>query len=167
MYSLNQYADDKKKYYKKDNTILYRGSKMPLSSLLSYEKAKEKIIILTAFTSMSIKKEIAQKFAKVKNKNSKLFSVMFYITNIFKHNWKSNGIDVHDIAKYKKELEVLFHPFSFYIIKNVKINLEKKTAEIYLETIGKKEILEEKIKEGYNIKYNEDSKIVESTKSFD
>ena len=162
MYSLNQYGYDKQKFYNCDNAILYRGAKLYLSSLLSYEKAKEKIIILTAFTSMSMKKEKAEKFAKVKNKDSKEFSVMFYITNLSKTNWISNGIDVHDISKYKKELEVLFHPFSFYIVKNVKINVENKTAEIYLETIGKKEILEEKIKNGYYVKYNKDLKIVES-----
>ncbi len=41
------------------------------------------------------------------------------------------------------------------------IDLENYTADIYLETIGKKEILEEKIKLGKEIKYNEKEKIIE------
>ena len=41
------------------------------------------------------------------------------------------------------------------------IDLENYKADIYLETIGKKEILEEKIIFGKEIKYNEQEKILE------
>ena len=41
------------------------------------------------------------------------------------------------------------------------IDFEKHTADIYLETIGKKEILEEKIKEDKSISYNYIDNIME------
>ncbi len=43
----------------------------------------------------------------------------------------------------------------------MKIDTEKHTADIYLETIGKKEILEEKIKEEKSIRYNYIENIME------
>ena len=80
------------------------------------------------------------------------------------HNeeWKSNGIDIHDISKYKGEKEILFLPFSFFLITKVNIEFVQKNAEIHLETIEKKDILEEAIKSGNRVKYNEDKKIMES-----
>ena len=165
MYSLNEYAIENQKYYN-DNKIIYRGTKMYLSSLLSYEKAKGKIIIFTSFTSMTRKIKVAERFSN-KHKKIREFSVIYYITNLHNEEWISNGIDVKDISRHPKEEEILFHPFSFYIVKDVKINVESRVAEIYLETIEKKEILEKEIQIGKYVKYNENTKIVESFIKFD
>ena len=158
MYSLNKYGIQNGKYFNQNNTI-YRGAKLKYSSLLEYEKAKGKVIALTAFTSLSLELKVAQRFAKTKNKIE--FSTIYYINNRYYKDWISNGIDIIDIARYKKEKEVLFLPFSFYIINDVKINLADKKAEIYLETVGKKTILELEIQKGKVIKYNENLKIIE------
>ena len=162
MYSLNDYALENDKYYKEDNKILFRGTRMDFSSLLAYERAIGKIILLTSFTSMSQEKEKAVKFSIKKYNNSK-FSVLYYVTNIYKEKWISNGVDIKDVSKYKNEKEVLFQPFSFYIIKDVKIDLVNMKGEIYLQTIGKKEILEKEIQKGKHVSYNEVLNIVEST----
>ena len=69
---------------------------------------------------------------------------------------------MEDISMYKKEKEIIFLPFSFYYVREVQIDLYNYKADIYLETIGKKEILEEKIKIGKQINYNEKDKIMES-----
>ena len=71
MYSLNEYAKEKQKYFNYDNKIIYRGTKMCLSSLLYYEKAKGKIIIFTAFTSTSQRKKVAEWFANRHKRNKK------------------------------------------------------------------------------------------------
>jgi len=47
------------------------------------------------------------------------------------------------------------------LVKKVDIDTNNYTADIYLETIGKTEILEEKIKIGKSIIYNEKEKIME------
>ena len=55
----------------------------------------------------------------------------------------------------------LFQPFSFYYLKDIHIDIQKKTADIFLETVGKKEILEEKLRGGSEIKYSRKNKIME------
>ena len=91
------------------------------------------------------------------------FSVLFHITNLYKSekNWISNSVDIHKNSKYEKEKEFLFQPFSFYRVKKVEFDIKNFKADIHLETIGKKEILEEKIKFGKNIDYNEKENIMQ------
>ena len=62
---------------------------------------------------------------------------------------------------YETEKEILIQPFSFYRVIDVNLNEDNFTADISLETIGKKEILEEQIKLGKKIEYNEKENIME------
>jgi len=141
--------------------------KIQYSNILLYERAKGKIIILSSLTSTSPEENIAESFSGRKDsqsiyKYSQKFSVIFLIKNNFKKDWISNGIIVSDPdPKYKNEEEILFQPFSFFYVKDVKIDLKNYKEDIYLETVGKKEILEEKIKFGKEINYNEHEKIME------
>ena len=166
MYSLNNYANQEGKYYNLDKTVLFGGMKLPYSDILPYERAKGKIIVSSTFTSTYQEIKIAERFAGRKDtkylyKVKKKFSVIFIIKNNLKKNWISNGIRIADISCYKREKEVLYQPFSFYYVRDIMIDLENYKADIYLETIGKKEILEEKIIFGKEIKYNEQEKILE------
>jgi len=159
MYSLNSYAKKDKKFYTKNQETVYRGIKIPYSCLLPYIRAKGKIIVLTSFTSTSESKYKALSFSGRDNsvelyKTNLLFSVLFIIKNIWKKNWISNGINIQKESAYN-EKEILYQPFSFFFVSDVQINLEKYTADIYLETIGKTQILEEEIKKGKEIIYNE------------
>ena len=70
MLSLNQYGEKENKYYK-DEKVVYRGMNLDYISLLNYERAKNKIIILTSFTSTTEKKSISDNFAK-KYSNDKI-----------------------------------------------------------------------------------------------
>ena len=159
MYNLNIYAQKKEMYYNDNNKILYRGIKIPYSNLLPYERARGKIIILSPFTSATENKEVALVFAKRKKsqeiyKENLLFSVLYIIKNKWENNWISNGIKIQDNSVYKKEKEILFQPFSFYYVDKVDINLSKYTADIYLETMGKTEIFEEKLAKGKELFYD-------------
>jgi hypothetical protein len=64
-------------------------------------------------------------------------------------------------SNYKKEQEILYQPFSFYFVRNVEIDKEHYTANIYLETIGKMEILEEQLKFGKSIEFNSNKRIMQ------
>ena len=166
MYSLNKYAKKNHKFWDKNETVLHRGVKMTYSNLLPYERAKGKIILLSAFTSTSRKEDLAQSWAgrddtEALYRANLKFSVVFIIKNICNRNWISNGIDVKNEAQYKNEEEILYQPFSFYYVSEVKIDNEHYTADIYLDTIGKTEILEEKIKEGKEIEFNKNLRIME------
>ena len=166
MYHLNTYAQEKKLYCEKDKYELHRGIKLNYSSLLPYERAVGKIILLSAFTSTSEDVTRAERFAGRKNsislyKTNLKFSVIFKIKNYYKNDWVSNGINVQGISAIKKEKEILYQPFSFYYVRQVEIDYDHYSADIYLETIGKKEILEEKIKMRKEIKFNKDKGIME------
>ena len=161
MYSLNSYANKHKKFCEENEKILHRGAKLYYSCLLPYERAIGKVILFSAFTSSSESNDVAKNWAKRGKeeelfKKSSRFSVIFHIINNYKNKqWISNSINIQGEAKYKNEKEFLFQPFSFYKVKEVKIEIKNYTADITLETIGKTEILEEKIKNGKEIKYDE------------
>ena len=168
MYSLNKYAMENNKFCKENKKVLHRGAKLYYSCLLPYERALGKRILLSAFTSSSENEDIANNWAgrgreNEVYKNSLKFSVVFHITNLYDENdnWISNSIDVQDTTKYKIEKEYLFQPFSFYRVTKVNFDVKEHKADICLETVGKKEILEEQIKNGKKIKYNESKNIME------
>ena len=138
---------------------------MTYSSLLPYERAKGKVILLSSFTSTTEDVTIAEKFSGRKNTKSlyntrKRFSVILIIKNYYKKDWVPNGVNIQKLSVYD-EKEILYQPFSFYFVRNVEIDPKNYKADIYLETIGKQEILEEKIKIGKEIKYNEKEKIMQ------
>ena len=174
MYCLNSFASERNKYYKM-NEIIQRGLKLPYSCLQLYERAIGKIIILSSFTSSTLDKKLAIEWSgrdtiKEEYEKKLLFSVIFYIENVCKENWIMNGVDIHEESEYPDEKEILFLPFSFYYLKDVKLNLEEKIADIYLRTCGKKEIIEEKLKEGKEIiikEENNDDMIIEMNKKND
>ena len=87
---------------------------------------------------------------------------LFYLLEIYKKDWISNGVDIQDVSQYPGDKEIIFLPISFFLVRDVQIDLMNYKADIYLETIGKKEILEEQIKIGKEINYNEREKMMEA-----
>ena len=152
MYCLDSYAINNNMYLRKEMT-LYRGLTLDYDNLILYEKSKGKIILIPAFSSCSQLYNIAEYFTRENTKSK--FSVMFNIKVNHKENWLSNGINIQKISKFKSDWEIIIQAFSFFYARNVQIDVNKKTAEIYLESIGRKEILEKKIKNGKDIEYNE------------
>ena len=166
MYSLNQYAMENNKFCKVKNKELHRGIKLPYTCLIPYKRAKGKIICLSSFTSTSEDEKYARNFsgrdsAEEIYKTNLIFSVIYEITNSYENNWVSCGIDIHDVSQFKNEKEFLYQPFTFYYVKDVKINIKEYTADIFLETVGKYEIIEEKIKYGKEIQYNKEKNVIE------
>ena len=164
-YFLDNYAKENNMYYKENKKILYKGDKLYSSSLIKYERIKGKIILFPTFTTVYENENLANIYSGRNNskelyKTSLKFSVIFIITNLFKDNWISNIVNINK----ERDNILLFQPFSFFHVKDVIINYEKYTADIYLETIGKVEILEEKIRLGKSIKYNEKQNIMEIEK---
>ena len=139
---------------------------MTYSNLLPIERAKGKIILLSGFTFASQDESLAIKLSGRDNtqslyKTNLKFSVVFIIRNYYNKNWISNCINIRKDSFYKNEKEILFQPFSFYYVRDVQIDNKNYMADIYLDTIGKTEILEEKIREGKEIEFNPKLKIME------
>ena len=151
--SLNKYAQKKGKGLK-ENKKLYRGIKSNLSDLLDYERAKGEIICFPSFTSSSMDIDVAKRFSKPKP-NSNQYETLITINYIYKEGFIPTAVDVSNISAIKKEKEYLFLPYSFFIVKNVQIKHSKKKAEIELDTVGKKEMFEKYLNNGYELAYNE------------
>ena len=154
-------------YCNVNKKVLHRGAKLTYTCILPYERAKGKIIILSAFTFTSESEILAKAWAgrggeeEQIYKNNLKFSVIFIIRNNYKNKWVSNGINVQNESKFDYEKEFLYQPFSFYYVRDVQIDTLHYTADIYLETIGKTEILEEQIKNGKEIEYNKKEKLIQ------
>jgi len=170
---INNMAGKEEIEYIKENRKFYRGVKMPYVSILPYIGAKGKVIILSSFITASEEKSIAEKYAgreksNIIYKTNLYFSVIFYIKNIYKIGWIPSAVSIlnnseTNIEKEKENLN-LFLPFTFYYVRDVEINIQRYTADIYLETIGKTEILEEEIKMGKKFEYNAKENIVQIIK---
>ena len=129
MYCLDSYGINNNMYLRKEMT-LYRGLTLDYNNLILYEKSKGKIILIPAFTSCSKIKEVAECFARGNSESKSIFSVMFNIKVNHKENWISNGIDIQKISKFEEE-EIIIQAFSFFYVRDVQIDVNKRTAEIY------------------------------------
>ena len=132
------------------------GDKLPYSLLLKYEKDKGNIIIFSKYLAVfedefSAYQYSGSDYSIESYETNYIFSVIFYITYLYKENWIPNLINF----KIFDRTINYFIPFSFYHLKDIKINLKNYTAKIYLESIGRTEILEENIRIGKEIEYNE------------
>ena len=130
------------------------------------KEQREKSFLLSAFTSTSQDELVAKSWAGRDDthalyKANLRFSVVFIIRNFSKENWISNGIDIQKASNFDYEKEILYQPFSFYYVRDVQIDNKNYIADIYLDTIGKTEILEEKIREGKEIGFNPKLRIME------
>ena len=164
MYSLNNYGFEKKKFFK-DNITLYRGAKTKYTNILPFERAKGKIIIISNFNSTTKNKSVAEKWSGRNNSKkiylyNRKFSVIYSINNYVVESSIPCGINIEKISAYRKEEEILFQPFSFYLVKSVNFDYEKFTVDIELELILKKEILEYQIKIGKKVNYDKIQKLI-------
>ena len=166
IYSLNLYGKQQNTYENKES-ILYRGMQLSYIDLLPYEKNLGNIISFPNFTSSSSDLSIAEGFSNRNSsaqsrKNSNMFSVILKISNKYKSGWIPMAINVSNISEYPHEEERIFQPFTFYKVNKVDINIDKYIADIDLETIGRKVILEEELKKGKKLRYNLKEGIMEN-----
>ena len=154
IYSLNKYCE--KGNGLKESIKLYRGISMNFTDLLYYERCENQIICFPSFTSTSSDIGTGIKFSKKNIKNSDKFATLITINYKYINGFYPTAIDVSKISAFKNEKEELFPPYSFFKIKHVNIEYENHEAKIELDSIGKKEIFEEKLKDGYNLFYNDE-----------
>ena len=164
MHILNKYSKKEEAYYSLDKTELSMGLKLPYSSLLEYERAKGKIILLSNFILTTEDVKNAELLSGRNNSKSsynlkKIFSVILIIRNYYEKGWVSNCINCQHLSENKEKL-MCYLPFSFYFVKDVKIDYKDYKADIYLDTIGKLEILEEQIQKGKELEYNKKENII-------
>ena len=149
MYSLNSYGEERNKGVK-NNLILYRGLSLNYIDLSFYEMYLNKVIILPSFTSTTTNKSTAINFMGYGDN----YSVLYKINYNFKNGWYPCAFDISSISEFSSESERLFQPFSFFKITKVDIDTNNKKAEIEMENVGKKCVLEKEIQKGKELEYD-------------
>ena len=165
MHTLNSYACRNQKYFRRGKVFI--GKNWPFSSLLKFEKEKGKIIFFSDFKIATESDFYAQRtairfFRPIKNIQRNLFSVVLTVeegSDYDNNNNISNGVVVP--ADNFSHEEIILLPFSFYLLKDIIINYNNSSCDIMLKSIGSNEILENKIKLGKSIVYNERENIME------
>ena len=148
----------------KSNRNLYRGMRLDMTELLSYERYEGEILCFPSFMSTSKNYSAAAepegfggRDVEVETRESEgLFSVVLTIKYNFSNGAVPNGSNIESISQFPTESECLLHPFSFFKVKKVKIDLKKFECDIDLENYSRRSILEEKLKYGYEIDFNKD-----------
>ena len=104
---------------------VYRGTKIP-KDFIDNKIVKDKVLTNLSFWSSSKSLKIAEKFLKGGNKN-----ILFIINT----KGKNIDIDLEHISKFENEKEVLFLPYSKFLIKSKikKIFNNKEIYEVKLE----------------------------------
>lgn len=165
MFKLNKFGKQfKKNINNEENKILYRGICIDYLNILSYQINLGKIICFQTFLSTSIIEKIAHQFSRLneidyKKENLK-FSLEMKIEINFSNNLYPLCFDISSISQSPNEKEFLFHPFTFFRLKNYKINYGKNILNLELEAIGKQEILEPGINNGRKLIYDKIQNII-------
>ena len=126
---------------------------MNLIDLLYYEAEKNQLICYPSFTSTSLDKNIAIGFSK-DNKLEYQYETIITINYNYNEGFIPTAVEIYDISQLKYEKECIFLPYSFFKIKNVEIDHINKKGTIELDSIGRKAIFEEKLKDGKKLEYN-------------
>ena len=170
IYVLNTYSEEVGSQFKNDGDILYTRMKFTLEDLIELDKNIEKIITFKTFLSNVTSLEhlngkINALIMNFKNYfsfyNYDKFDTKVYIEHHYDILWKASCFST------MPHNDKIFNLFSFFKVKEVKINFEEKYSEIKLELVGKNEIFEEKFGEkgkaniNYNVIYDEHRNIIQ------
>ena len=127
MYSFVTYSNEKQYiYYKSDQNTIYMDANLSLSELLQYKKAKG--FITFAYFSIFYESKAFKK-KNLEQGNNLKFSV------IYRLNIQKRAINAFNIKNFvsNEEKAILVLPYTFWILKNININLQDFHAEITLE----------------------------------
>ena len=142
-----------------EDLSLYSSKYMHYNDLIHFQKNIKRIISLKSIPLISKRNHPVKA-----NRDLKYF-VSFIINYKYKKSNIPNCFNIQPFSPYPKEEEVVFQFFSFFKIIDVKIDNKAKTGKIILDSIGRKEILENKIYEDYDIIYNSKENILEAIRN--
>ena len=167
MWRIVQYGKQAKKGVTQGN-LLYKGIKLDFINLLEFIKNDKLIISFAHFLMISPRKELALLKSErnqilTDRKNQNLFSVILNIEYYYDNNFEPSIFDINELMPYPDEEEFIALPFTFFEVKKIEYNTKNMDADIYLNVIGKSEILENKIKKGKKLVYDENRKIMISS----
>ena len=159
MYRIVEYGFNEKKGIT-SGAELYKGMQIDIINLFEYIKNEKFIISFSHFMTITSKKELAELNSQRNipldlRRNKNLFSVMITIHYLHDEGFIPSIFDISDLIPYPDEEEYIVLPFTFFELKKVTINERNMNVEIEMNVVGKREILEEKVKLGKKLGFNE------------
>ena len=164
MHCLVEYGRKMKKGVN-SKTTFYKGLNLNIIDLLEFLKNRNLNITFPYFLSITTKKDLAKISSKIDKSNKEkkekdLYSVFMKIDYLYDKGYEPCIFELNDIVPYPDEEEYILLPFTFLRINKIKIDSNQFTADIELTVIGKKEILEYKIKQSHKMEYDSKNKIM-------
>ena len=164
MHSIVQYGKKWKKGINKQK-IFYLGMRLNIIQLMEFLKNKYSKITFPYFLSLTSNKNFAEDISSrnvpfINRKNKDLYSVIMTINYNYQEGYEPSIFELKDLSNFPDEEEHILLPFTFMKLNNVKIDSNNYNADFELTIIGKKEILEYKIKENMIIEYDKLNKIM-------
>ena len=166
MYRIVQYGNEEKKGVTKAQKF-YKGIQLSIFNLFEFIKNEGLLISFPHFMMISPKKELAllnsqRNLHSMYRKDKSLFSAMLNIDYLFDDGYEPSIFDLNNLIPYPDEEEFIVLPFTFFCVKSIKYDILKMNVDIDLQVIGKFEILEEKVKNGKKIIYDDKSHAIVS-----
>ena len=164
MHRIVEYGKQEKKAVLGGNQF-YKGIQLNIFDLFEFIKNDQLLISFSHFMMVTSKKELAilnaqRNMNSAYRNNKKLFSVILNIQYFYDDSYKPSIFDLSGLMSYPDEEEYIVLPFTFFLLKRIKYDEKKMTADIDLEVIGKSEVLEEKVKKGQKLFYEEKNHIM-------
>ena len=164
MYCLVQYGKKEKKGIK-SKKILYKGMQLNIIELLEFLKNRNCMITFPYFLSMTDKINLAEIFSKRNvpekaRKEKEFYSVIMKISYLYENGYEPSIFDLKGLSQYPDEEDYYLLPFTFLNLNKFTIDSNNYTADIEFLVIGKKDILEYKVKESKTITYDKKQNIM-------
>ena len=146
---------------------LYKGMKLDTINLFEYIKNEGFVISFSNFIPITSKKELAELNSERNiplnnRKNKNLFSVMITFNYLHDEGFTPSIFDLSELIPYPDEEEFIALPFTFFHLVKVKIDESKMNVDIEMTVIGKFGFLEERVRMGKKLYFNEKKFIMES-----
>ena len=143
----------------------YRGIILNIVELLEFLKNRGLIIAFPDFLYLTNKIDFAEKISKrklsnIERKEKEFYSVIMKINYLFDNGYEPSVFNLKDLSDSPDEQEFILLPFTFLKLKSIRIDSSKYIADLELDILGKKEILENKIKESKTIEFDEKQNIM-------
>jgi hypothetical protein len=166
MYRIVEYGWKGKKGIN-SGTKLYKGMQIDTINLFEFIKNENMVISFSNFMTITSKKELAELNSErniplYSRKNKNLFSVMITINFLYDEGFTPSIFNLSELISYPDEEEFIVLPFTFFHLVKVKIEENKMNVDIEMNIIGKFGFLEERVKMGKKLSFNQKNFIMES-----
>ena len=164
MQKIVQYGKEKNKGVSSKKNF-YKGIQINPLELLEINRNKNFLITFSHFMTVTSEKSLAEfnarRYQPVQNrKNEIIFSVMINIDYSLDYKYEPSVFDLSELIQYPDQEEFIILPFTFFNLKNIKIDQNKLTVDIDMEIIGKMNNLETDIQQGKILDYDQTNHIM-------